>query len=61
VNRKIHVNTLIFDLMGNERLEITEDEHFNKNSHEQHWIPYDKVAETINIIDDEMSWKYFYT
>ncbi len=61
VNRKIHVNTLIFDLIGNERIEITEDEHFNKDSHEQHWIPYDKVAETINIIDDEMSWKYFYT
>lgn len=60
VNRKIHVNTLVFDLISNERTEITEDEHFTKDSHEQHWISYDKVADTINIIDDEMSWKYFY-
>jgi hypothetical protein len=41
-------------------VEITEDEHFTKDSHEHHWIPYDKVAETITIIDDQMSWKYFY-
>lgn len=60
INRKIHVNTLVFDLMWNERIEITEDEHFNKDSHEAHRIPYDKVAETINIVDDEMSRKYFY-
>lgn len=60
VNRKIHVNTLIFDLISNEHVEITEDEHFTKDSHEPHWISYDKIAETINIVDDEMSWKYFY-
>lgn len=61
VNRKIHVNTLVFDLVWDESVEITEDEHFNKASHEAHWIPYEKVAETINIVDDEMSWKYFHT
>jgi leucyl-tRNA synthetase len=61
VNRKIHVNTLVFDLIGDERVEITEDEHFTKDSHQVHWIPYDKVAETVNIVDDELSRKYFYS
>ena len=60
VNRKIHVNTLVFDLAGDERVEITEDEHFTKDTHEIHWIPYDKVAETVNIVDDELSRRYFY-
>ncbi len=60
VNRKIHVNTLVFDLAWDERVEITEDEFFTKDSHEVHRIPYDKVADTVNIVDDEMSWKYFY-
>jgi len=60
VNRKIHVSTLVFDLISDERVEITEDDFFTKDSHEAHWIPYEKVAETINIVDDEMSWKYFY-
>lgn len=59
VNRKIRVNTLLFDLAWDERVEITEDEHFTKDSHEHHRIPYDKVAETINIIDDQTSREYF--
>ena len=55
VNRKIHVNTLVFDITGDERIEITEDEHFTKDTHEVHWIPYDAVADTVNIVDDELS------
>jgi len=61
VNRKIHVTTLVFDLIGDKKINITEDEFFTKDSHEFHWIPYEKVAETVNIVDDEMSWKYFYS
>lgn len=37
-----------------------EDEHFTKDSHEHHRIPYEKVSETINIVDDKMSREYFY-
>jgi leucyl-tRNA synthetase len=51
----------VFDLIVDKKINITEDEFFTKDSHEFHWIPYEKVAETVNIVDDEMSWKYFYS
>jgi leucyl-tRNA synthetase len=54
------VHTLVFDLIDEKKIEIKEDEYFNKDSHEIKWIPYEKVAETVNIPDDKMSWKYFY-
>ena len=50
----------MFDITGDERVEITEDEHFTKDSHEIHWIPYDEIADTVNIVDDILSRKYFY-
>lgn len=61
VNRVIHVHTLVFDLVSDEKVDIEEDEFFHKDSHEIKWIPYEKVAETITIPDDKIAWKYFYT
>ncbi|MEK7572433.1 MAG: class I tRNA ligase family protein [Patescibacteria group bacterium] len=60
VNRIVHVHTLVFDLINEEKVEIKEDEYFNKDSHEIKWIPYEKVIETVNIPDDKMTWKYFF-
>jgi len=59
VNRVVHVHTLVFDLMGSEKVEIEEDEYFTKNSHEFKWIPYEKVEDILNIPDDKASWNYF--
>lgn len=60
LNRVVHVHTLVFDLIGPEKVEIVEDEYFTKDSHEFKWIPYEKVESTLNIPDDKAAWKYFY-
>lgn len=59
VNRSIHVRTLIFDLLDEEKIDIEEDEYFTKDSHEMKWVPYERVADTVTIPDDAMAWKYF--
>jgi leucyl-tRNA synthetase len=59
VNRTIHVRTLVFDLIDEKRGEITEDEYFNKNSHEMKWIPEEKVGETLSTEDERLVWKFY--
>jgi len=59
LNRTVHVHTLVFDLIGADKVEIIEDEYFTKDSHEFKWIPYEQVEDIINIPDDKTSWKYF--
>ncbi len=59
VNRVVNVQALIFDLLNEEKVEITEDEFFTKDSHEMKWIPHDQVLNTVTIPDDQMIWKYY--
>ncbi len=61
VNRNIRVQGLVFDLIDEKKGEITEDEFFNKDTHEMKWLPYDKVEETVTIVDDKLIWKYYQT
>ena len=60
VNRIVHVHTLVFDLINEEKIEIEEDEFFTKDSHEIKWVLYKDVEKNVNIPDDKMTWKYFY-
>ncbi len=57
VNRTIHVSALVFDLLGQERIEISEEE---KKLHDLKWISENEVHNTVTIPDDKMIWKYFY-
>ncbi|MFZ2150162.1 MAG: class I tRNA ligase family protein [Minisyncoccia bacterium] len=59
VNRVVNVQTLVFDLMGEEKVDITEDEFFSKSSHEMKWIAQSKVLDTLTIPDDKMAWEYY--
>ncbi|MBI3888181.1 class I tRNA ligase family protein [Candidatus Nomurabacteria bacterium] len=59
VNRTITVNTLIFNLINEEKTEITEDEYFTKDSHEMKWIPENKISETLTTEDQQMIWKCY--
>ncbi|MBI2627403.1 class I tRNA ligase family protein [Candidatus Nomurabacteria bacterium] len=56
VNRTIHVSALVFDLLGQERIEISEEE---KKLHDLKWVSENEVCNTITIPDDKMIWKYF--
>jgi leucyl-tRNA synthetase len=60
VNRIVHVHTLVFDLINEEKIEIEEDEYFTKDTHEIKWIPESEIVNTITIPDERMIWKYFY-
>jgi leucyl-tRNA synthetase len=57
VNRIVHVHTLIFDLIDETQVEISEEE---KTLHDIKWIPESDVANIITIPDEKMVWKYFY-
>lgn len=59
VNRTINVNILVFDLINEEKIEITEDEFFTKDSHEMKWIPHEQIAKTLSSEDQQMIWKFF--
>ncbi|HEY4512911.1 MAG TPA: class I tRNA ligase family protein [Candidatus Paceibacterota bacterium] len=59
VNRVVHVQALLFDLVGSEKVEITEDEFFSKDSHEMKWIPYGEVEKNLTIPEDQIIWKYY--
>jgi leucyl-tRNA synthetase len=60
VNRVVYVKCLVFDLIDEDRDGIIEDEHFTKDTHEIKWVPYADVADTLTIIGNKFSWKYFY-
>ncbi len=61
VNRTVHVYSMVFDLMGDEKVEITEDEYFKKDNHESKWIPESEVGKTLTTEDQRMTWKYLQT
>jgi len=59
VNRTIKVNVLVFDLINEEKIEITEDEYFTKDSHEMKWITVSEVEKTLSSEDQQMIWKFY--
>ncbi len=61
LNRTIKVNFLVFDLINEEKTDITEDEYFTKDSHEMKWVPASEVAKTLSSEDQQMIWKYYQT
>ncbi len=57
VNRTIHVRTVVFDLIDTNKTEISEEE---KKLHDLKWVPENEVLDNLTILDDKMTWKYFY-
>ncbi len=55
VNRVVHVHTLVFDLIDENKIEISEEE---KKLHDIKWISEKEVADVITIPDDKMTWRY---
>jgi leucyl-tRNA synthetase len=51
----VHVYTLVYDLIDETQVEISEEE---KLLHEIKWIPENEVANIITIPDDKMTWDY---
>ena len=58
VNRYVHVHPYIFDLIDEEKVEITEDQYFTKDSHEMKWIPEDEVEQFLMFNNNKAQWRY---
>ena len=57
VNRVVQVHTLVFDIIDEKQVEISEEE---KKLHDLKWIQEKNVFDTISIPDDKMTWRYLY-
>lgn len=58
VNRFVHVHPYLFDLVDEQKVEITEDDYFKKDNHEAKWIPYDEVEKFLVFENNKAQWRY---
>lgn len=56
VNRKVHVQTLVFDLVSETKNEVSAEE---ESKHEFKWIKDTDVAAALSIPDDKLSWDFY--
>jgi leucyl-tRNA synthetase len=57
VNRTIHVFTVVFELVDESRVEVSDEE---RKLHDLKWVPENEVMGNLTILDDKMTWKYFF-